>query len=218
LYNIGSGEGANRRAEIRQNLSNIKARLAANRALLDKLEAKVKSSDQNNSVQAKTIAQLKQRIEQQDAKIAQLEQDLNTAREQITELTNQVAEGKEAIAAETVAKEEAQAQATAAEDAANIVYYAIGTNKELKQNGLLEKKFLGQTKVLKGDFNENYFTRADKRNISSIPTNSKKVKIWSNMPEDSYQIVENEEGLKTIQITNPKAFWSLTSYLVVQVN
>lgn len=218
LYNMGSGEGANRRAEIRQNLSNIKARLAANRALLDKLEAKVKSSDQNNSVQAKTIAQLKQRIEQQDAKIAQLEQDLNTAREQITELTNQVAEGKEAIAAETVAKEEAQAQATAAEDAANIVYYAIGTNKELKQNGLLEKKFLGQTKVLKGDFNENYFTRADKRNISSIPTNSKKVKIWSNMPEDSYQIVENEEGLKTIQITNPKAFWSLTSYLVVQVN
>ncbi len=218
LYNMGSGEGADRRAEIRRNLSNIKARLAANRALLDKLEAKVKSGDEANSVQAKTIAQLKQRIDQQDAKIAQLENDLSSAREQISDLTNQVAEGKEAIAAETVAKEEAQAQATAAEDAANTVYYAIGTNKELKQNGLLEKKFLGQTKVLKGDFNENYFTRADKRNLSSIPTNSKKVKIWSNMPEDSYQIVENEEGLKTIQITNAKAFWSLTPYLVIQVN
>lgn len=218
LYNLGGGENVDRRAEIRENLTNIKARLAANKALLEKLEGQVKASGQQNSVQAKTISQLKARLEQQDAKIAQLEDDLANAREQIADLNNQVAEGKEAVAAETAAKEQAQAEATAAENQANTVYFAIGTNKELKQNGLLEKKFLGATKVLKGDFNENYFTRADKRNLTSIPTNSKKVKIWSNMPTDSYQIVEGADGLKTIQITNPKAFWSLTPYLVIQVN
>ena len=82
----------------------------------------------------------------------------------------------------------------------------------------MEKKFLGATKVLRGDFNENYFTKADKRNLAEIPTGSKKVKIWTNMPEGSYTIVENPDKTKTIKITNPTEFWSLTPYLIIQVD
>lgn len=218
LYNMGTGENVDRRAEIRQNLANIKARLAANRALLDEMESKVKAGQGQNSVLTKTIAQLKERIEQQDAKIAQLEEELANAKTQIEDLTNQVAETQEQVKTETQAKEAAQAQTEAVENAANTVYYAIGTNKELKNNGLLEKKFLGQTKVLKGEFNESYFTKADKRSLSMIPTGSKKVKIWTNMPENSYQIIDNADKTKTIQITNPKEFWSMTPFLVIQVD
>ena len=218
LYNMGNGEGVDRRAEIRQNLANIKARLAANKALLDKMEAQVKASGKENSVMQKTISQLKDRIASQDEKIAKLESELTAAKGQIEQLNTQVAEGQEQVKAETAAKEAAQAATVAAENAANTVYYAIGTNKELKKNGLLEKKFLGQTKVLKGDFNESYFTKADKRSLSVIPTGSKKVKIWTNMPEDSYKIVENADQTKTIQITNPTAFWSMSPYLLIQVD
>lgn len=218
LYNMGSGESVDRRAEVRQNLANIKARLAANRALLDKMEAQVKASGKENGVLAKTISQLKDRIAKQDEKIAQLESELSAAKGQIDQLNTQVAETQEQVKTETAAKEAAQAETVAAENAANTVYYAIGTNKELKKNGLLEKKFLGQTKVLKGDFNESYFTKADKRSLSVIPTGSKKVKIWTNMPSDSYTIVENADKTKTIQITNPKAFWSMSPYLVIQVD
>lgn len=218
LYSMGSGENVDRRAEIRQNLANIKARLAANKALLDKMEGQLKASGNENSVLSKTISQLKGRIAKQDERIAQLENDLTAAKGQIEQLNTQVAEGQEQVKAETAAKEEAQAQTVAAENAANTVYYAIGTNKELKKNGLLEKKFLGQTKVMKGDFNESYFTKADARSLSVIPTGSKKVKIWTNMPESSYTIVENSDKTKTIQITNPKEFWSITPYLIIQVD
>lgn len=218
LYNMGAGESIDRRAEIRQNLANIKARLAANKELLDNMEAKLKESGNQNSVLTKTIAQLKDRMAKQDEKIAQLENDLSNARQEIETLNTQVAEGKENLAAETAAKEKAQEEVVAAENAANTVYYAIGTNKELKKNGLLEKKFLGQTKVLKGEFNESYFTKADKRSLSVIPTGSKKVKIWTNMPEDSYTITENADKTKTIEITNPKEFWSMTPFLVIQVD
>lgn len=218
LYSMGSGENVDRRAEIRQNLANIKARLASNKALLEKMEKQLKDSGSQNSVLQKTISQLKTRIETQDQKIAQLESDLTKAKGQIEELNTQVAESQEQVKAETEAKEAAQAETVAAENAANTVYYAIGTNKELKKQGLLEKKFLGQTKVLKGDFNESYFTKADKRSLSVIPTGSKKVKIWTNMPEGSYNIVENADKTKTIQITNPKDFWSMTPYLVIQVD
>ena len=153
LHNLGTGENVDRRAEIRANLANIRARLNANRQLLSQMESKLKQSNNQNSVLTKTIEQLKAHIEQQDSKIAQLESDLSNAKGQIEQLNTQVAEGQEQLKAETAAKEEAQQETVAAENEANKVYYAIGTNKELKNNGLLEKKFLGATKVLKGEFN-----------------------------------------------------------------
>ncbi len=218
LYNMGAGDSADRRAEIRQNLATIKARLAANKQLLASMEAKLQASGNQNSVLTKTIQQLKDHIAQQDQKISQLENDLTQARGEIANLNTQVAEGQEQVKAETAAKEEAQAQATAAENEANRIYYAIGTNKDLKSKGLLEKKFLGATKVLKGEFDTSYFKAGDMRNLTSIPTNAKKVKIWTNMPEGSYQITGEKDGPKTIQITDPAKFWSLTHYLVVQID
>lgn len=218
LYNMGNGENVDRREEIRNNLSAIKKRLAANKQLLAQLEAKIKAEGNENSVQAKTIAQLRQHIEQQDQKIAQLENDLTQARGQIEQLNTQVAETQEQVRIETAAKEEAQAETVKVENEKNTVYYVIGTNKDLKQKGLLEKKFLGATKVLRGDFDPSYFKKADLRTLKSIPTGSKKVKIWTNMPEGSYQIVGEKDGPKTIEITNPEKFWSLASHLVIQID
>lgn len=218
LYNLNGSEKADRREEIRQNLANIKARLNANRELLASMEAKLKASNSQNAVLTKTIEQLKAHIAQQDEKIAQLQADLTSARSTIDTLNVQVAQGREQVKAETEAKEEAQAQAVAAENEANKVFYAIGSNAELKKNGLLEKKFLGATKIMKGDYNLNYFTTADKRTLSVIPTNAKKVKIWSNMPADSYEIADAANGTQVIRITNPSKFWSLTPYLIIQTN
>lgn len=218
LYNLGNGENPNRREEIKQNLANIKARLNANKSLLNQMEQKLKDSNNQNAVLTKTISQLKAHIEQQDQKIAKLESDLTAAKGQISELNTQVATAQEQVKTESAAKEQAQQETVAAENELNKVYYAIGTNKELKKNGLLEKKFLGSTKVLKGDYNLSYFTAADKRTLSTIPTNSKKLKVWTNMPAGSYQIVENADGTKTLKITNAAKFWSLTPYLILQVD
>ena len=219
LYNNGNGDNVDRRAEIRENLANIKARLNANRKLLDQLEQKAKDSGKENSVLQKTIAQLKDRIASQDQKIAELTSQLNEAQAKISDLNSQVEAGNEALAAANEATDEARAQTVAADNEANKVYYAIGSNKELKQNGLLEKKFLGATKVMQGnDINTAYFTTADKRNLQQIPTNGRKIKVWSNMPEGSYQIVGGKDENKTLRITNPTQFWSRTPYLIIQVD
>ena len=224
LYSQG-GDNVDRRSEIRNNLANIKARLNANRALLNDMEAKLKNSNNQNAILTKTISQLKAHIEQQEAKINQLEADLNKTKEElvaahseISNLNTQVAETQEQVKVETAAKEKAQQETVEAENEANKVYYCIGTNKELKQNGFLEKKFLGATKELHGQFNANYLTTADKRSLSVIPTGGKKVKIWSNMPAGSYTIVDNADGTKSVRITNPSQFWSRTPYLIIQIN
>ena len=221
LYNMGSGDNVDRRAEIRQNLANIKARLEANRQLLADMEKKVANSSSENKVLNKTITQLKNHIAQQDEKIAQMQKDLDNYKGQVAELNTQVEQGKQDLAAANEATEVARQETAAAEEEANVantVYYAIGTNKELKNNGLLEKKFLGSTKVLQGSINTSYLTKADKRQLTSIPTNGKKVKIWSNMPVSSYRIVGEKDGPKTIQITDPSSFWSRSNILVVQID
>lgn len=217
LYNTGGGEGIDRREEIRKNLASIRARLAANKQLLEELQAKANASGQQNAVLNKTITQLKARLAEQDNKIAQLTADLEKAQTQISDLNTQVAEGEKKLDAANAATEEAKAETVAAENEANKVYYAIGTNKELKKQGLLEKKFLGTTKVLQGDFNQNYFTVGDKRTLTSIPTGAKKAEIKTNMPAGSYSIVGGKDEPKTIKITDPAKFWSLSPYLVIEV-
>lgn len=217
LYNTGGGEGIDRREEIRKNLSSIRARLAANKKLLDDLQAKAAASGKENTILNRTIETLKQRLAEQDQKISQLTAELEKAQGQISELNTKVAEGEQKLEEANTATEVAKAETVAAENEANKVYYAIGTNKELKQQGLLEKKFLGSTKVLQGDFNQSYFTAADKRTLSSIPTGAKKAEIKTNMPSDSYEIVGEKDGPKTIKITNPSKFWSLSPYLVIEV-
>ena len=219
LYSMGNGsEKFDRRAEVRQNLQGIKDRLQKNRDLLSQMQAKLDATGGENTVLKKTVADLQARIERQEAKIADLTTQLEAANTEIQQLNEQVTKGQEDLQAETSAREQAQAEATEAENAANRVYYAIGTNKELKQNGLLEKKFLGATKVLKGEFNENYFTVSDKRNLSVINTGGKKVKIWSNMPKDSYEIIDNANGTQSVKILNPQDFWQLTPFLIIQID
>lgn len=219
LHNLDKGgEGVDLRAEVRQNLTNIRERLQQNRDMLAKMQAKIDNATGNTSVLKKTISELQARIDDQEKKINDLNTQLEDANAQIADLNTQVEQGKEDLRAETAAREKAEAEATAAEAAANRVYYAIGTNKELKQNGLLEKKFLGATKVLQGDFNENYFTSADKRNLTIINTGGKKVKIWSNIPKSSYEILDNANGTQSVKILNSSEFWSRSPYLIIQIN
>lgn len=219
LYNMDKGgEKFDRRAEVRQNLESLKERLQKNRELLTQLQAKLDKSSGENSVLKKTITDLQARIDSQEEKISDLNIRLDAANAEILQLNEQVIKGNADLQAETAAKEQAQAEATAAENLANRVYYAIGTNKELKQNGLLEKKFLGATKVLQGDFNENYFTAGDKRTLNVINTGGKKVKIWGNVPKDSYEILDNANGTQSVKILNSKAFWERSPYLIIQID
>ncbi len=217
LYNMGQGDNVDRRAEIRQNLATIRARLNSNRQLLEDLQKKVNASDSKNTVLLKTIDELKARIDQQETKIAELNSQLEQAQAQISDLNEQVAQGEENLKAETEAKEAALAEAKAAEDAANTVYYAIGTNKELKEYGLLQKKFLGKTKVLEGDFSNKYFTKGDRRTLTEIPTHSTKASLKTSQPKDTYEFVDAPNGTKTLKITNPTRFWQVSPYLIIEI-
>ena len=70
---------------------------------------------------------------------------------------------------------------------------------------------------MQGDYEMSYFTKADKRTLSSIPFNSKNGKVLTNQPADSYRI-EVRNGQKVLVITNPSRFWNAGNFVVIEIN
>ena len=117
----------------------------------------------------------------------------------------------------TEQKDKAEQQSVDLANELNTCYYAVGSKKELKENGIIETGFLRKTKIMEGDFDRNFFTTADKRTLTTIPLHSNKAKVLTNQPESSY-VIEDQGGQKVIRVTNPDSFWSLSNYLVVQID
>lgn len=217
-------ESASRKEQIKNDMIVIQQALQERRQRLEELEKKLQSTSGENSTLKKTIQTLKTQIAEQQTEIATLTNQLASANIRIKELDSTIAglnttvdSLNTSVSAADAERARAEAEALAAENELNECFYAIGTNKELKAKKILEKKFLGKTKVMKGDFDESYFTAGDKRTLTIIPTHSKKAKIMTGQPKDSYQIVDQGDQ-KVIKITNPAKFWQLSNFLVIQVD
>ena len=103
--------------------------------------------------------------------------------------------------------------------ALNSGYYIVGTRKELKEKALLEGSgFLKLKKTQNVDtLDEGIFTKVDINAIKSIPLYAKKVKVHSDHPSDSY-VINTEDGKITfLEITNPKEFWKISKYVLIEI-
>lgn len=214
--NVGA-ESQSRKDQIRNDIVAIQQALKERRERLDDLEQKLKSSQSYSSTLKKTVDNLKAEIASQETTISTLRNDLAAAKIQIADLGTKVDSLSTTVATVTEEKEKAQEESANLTNELNSCYYAIGTKGELKDARIIETGFLRKTKLLQADFQQSYFTQSDKRTLTTIPTHSKKAKILTNMPADSYTI-EDYDGLKTIKVTNPEKFWSLSNYLVIQVD
>ncbi len=226
-----SSETADRKAQLRNDMMLIIQSIEQKKARLSELEKKLKQSTSYSESMQRTITGLKAQLEAQQAIINQLKAELKAAHIEISNLNTRVdslntvnADQKrvnEAITQEnaiiTQEKQEAQEQATKATNELNTCYYAVGTKKQLKDNKIIETGFLRKTKIMEGDFEKSYFTKADKRALSKVNLRSKKAELMSKHPADSYTIEDGPDG-KVLHITNPTKFWELSNFLVVKID
>ena len=123
---------------------------------------------------------------------------------------------KDTTPAQVVAvfENEAKAKTVAEQDKAiNTAWFVFGTKSELKA-----QKILQSGDVLKNaDFNKDYFTEVDIRKMKDIKLYSKRADLLTTHPADSYVLEKDDKGQLTLKITNPKEFWSVSRYLVIQV-
>lgn len=219
-----STESNERKEQIKNDMIAIQQALQERRQRLEQLEAKLATLGGENKELLRTIDNLKAQIADQQTEIATLTNQLASANIQIKQLGTQVTNLNSTvdslntgIAAEQAARQQVQEQNARLDAEANACYYVIGTDKELKAHGIISKKFLGKTKVMKGDPDLAYFTTGDVRTLTVIPTHSTKAKVMSGQPSDSYTIVD-QNGQKVIKITNPTRFWQMSRYLVIKAD
>ncbi len=213
-----TSESPSRRNQLRTDMAALQEALKQRRERLEELEKHLGELSGQNSTMLTTIANLKAQIAEQQTEITTLNNQLAEAGMKITELGTQIDSLTNAVAEVTESRDQAEMAATEISNELNTCYFVIGTQKELKANKIIESGFLRKTKILPEDFNKSYFTKADKRTLTEIPTHATKAEVMTNQPSDSYTIVTDASGQKLIRIQNPSKFWSVSNFLVIKTN
>ena len=209
---------ASQKQLIIEDIATLHELIRKNKELTASLQQKLKNSNIKNAQLEKTIAgfelmvsNLEAQVREKDVVIADLTNDVKKLNVNITELNQKI---------EAVEKESQQKTMTiqSQTNELNTAFYAFGTTKELKDNGIIEKSGgvigIGKTPVIKKDFNRDYFTEIDIRDFDYLRLMAKKAKLITVHPEGSYHFT-GEKTADTLFIDNPTEFWKVSKYLVV---
>ena len=178
-----------------------------NKQRIASLKSKLAASNKSNEDLEKFINRLTSEIEEKDVQINMLKSELERLNIEMASLNLNYQEANQEIGVKT--------------EKLNTAFYAFGTSKELIKNGVLTKEGgfigIGKSQKVKEDFNKNYFTKVDITTTSEIVLGSKKAKLVTSHPADSYKIEGAEGRAEKIVITNAENFWSVSKYLVIVV-
>jgi len=211
-------EGAtNIRKAVLQDITAINELLDENKQKLKKLSEQLGARNQKLASLQRLVANLRTQNEDKDEEIATLKQELEALNFKMDQLNNRVG----ALQEENMAQQNTIEQQKAS---LNAVYYLVGTDDELEEKGVINKKGgfigIGKTKTLAGDLSKEAFTKAHKKKLQQVKLNldNDKAVLISEHPERSYQWNKTDDGhIQSLQITDKQAFWKVSPFLVIQV-
>lgn len=214
----GSVERASTAQKIREDMRFISEKLKSNRERIAELEKQLDNSKYATSQLKKAIANLKEELAIKTRQIETLQTELASKNIRIAELDDAVAGLIQNVADLTAENKVKDAMMATQDKALNAAWFVFGTISELKDQKIVSKKFLQKTKVLENkDFNKDYFTQIDIRTDKEIKLYAKEGKLLTAHPEGSYGWTKDDKGQLTLVITNPNKFWSVSRYLVIEV-
>ena len=206
------GEGANKTAQIKENIKFIANTMARNRELMKRLQQQLRESRFNGDELRKTISNLTQQLDDKAQELQRLKAELDAKDIHIAELDEKIDNLNDNVEnLQTDAQQKAQTISNQ-DKQLNTAWFVFGTNKELKEQHIMENG-----KVLQSNFNKNYFAKIDIRIDKEIKFYSKSARILTMHPSGSYTLTPDVNKQYVLRITNPQLFWSTSKYLVVLV-
>lgn len=207
-----SGENANQKQQIMENIQFISNTMQRNRELINKLRGQLRESSLKGDELQKTLDNLMTQLDDKEKQLKELRAELDAKNihiaqldETITTLSDDVKDLKQESSqkSETISSQDKEL---------HTAWFVYGTKNELKEQGILK-----DGKVLQGQFNKNYFTKIDIRVQKEIKLYSRSAKLLTSHPSSAYTLQQNADKQYVLRITNPEQFWSTSKYLVVQV-
>lgn len=208
------------KGKILADIAFIEELLDENQELITSLQQKFTNSSQQTGKLESMVEELEKQSKELEQKLEQKESEANGLSQQVDEQSESISQLKTRLN-EIEELSALQADSLKRQDVAlNTAYYKRGTAGDLKDEGIVEREGgilgIGSTVVMRDDFDRESFTTVDIREFNSLPLNVRKVDIVSVHPEDSYHIT-GTNGKGTLEIDDPREFWSASKYLVLVV-
>lgn len=207
-----NGEGVSEAESIRENMQFIQNQMQQNRELISKLRNQLRQSSVRADQLRRTLENLTQQLEEKDNQLRQLQAELEAKDVQIGELNQQVTTLSGNVSDLKEESSQKSQTITSQDKQLNTAWFVYGTKKELKTQHIIE-----DGKVLRSNFNRDYFTKIDIRIDKEIRLYSRSAKILTAHPQSSYTLLQDANKQYILRITNPQLFWSTSKYLVVLV-
>ena len=192
-------------SELIENLKNIADLMAKNDAKIARLNKELKGANFEIGEFEKMIISLSEDVAFKNNEIYNLHQELENIDGAYGELIDALQE-KDAL----IDEQEKQLLQ---------VCYAIGSAKELKNNGVITKEGgllgIGRINKLTADFNHEYFSEVSLNEVKEIVLGGKSAEILTSHPTDTYEISGSDGSAEKLVITDAEKFWSASKYLVV---
>ncbi|WP_421763233.1 hypothetical protein [Ekhidna sp.] len=193
--------------ETNETVSRLVAKLDNANINLNSFKNRVNQLARELDDRKKSIALLREELQEKEVEIAELSTDIKSLEYQVD------------IQEETIDTQ--MTKITMQQDQMSKAFFAIGTEKSLLEDGLVNKEggflWFGKTNELDPDAAREKFSEIDIRTTNRLIVDAEKVDLITEHPSDSYEIVKDGEVIKYIDIKNPEKFWEISRYLVVAV-
>ena len=205
----------NVKSQINAQIKDIENLMAANKQKIASLQAKINTDTKEGTRLQELVSRQEERIAAQESQIAQLLTELENNKVLIKKLNQDVSD----LTASNEQKEQYIKQQTAE---ANRAYYVVGSYDELNEAGIVSKAGgfigIGRRQGTNSEMPLDRFTQIDRTKVTTIPINMRKALVVSKHPENSYELVMDENDTKMVsylRIPNPAKFWEQTRFLVI---
>lgn len=211
-----------KKERIQENVNRLKELMASNRDYLGQMQETLDANQHISANLMGVVESMQEKVMMNNLRLARHNNDLETLGDDFKDMFEEYIQAEYArmVLEESMNKMEGnigkmENQMRELKNYLNTAYYAIGTRRELIENGVLEKGGLLKSKEINEDLDKMAFRAIDVRKIKSIALNASKVKLVTEHPTESYELIADESGNYTIEITLPESFWSLSKYLIV---
>lgn len=230
------GDGSQEKL-LKRTASDINRFFSQSQALLDSVEREIQASILPQSSMLPILETVREYLTHQEKLFVEVYGSLASIRSQVDQLKKSIAKKAAASGRKSsplvppndgqernsdVKNLDNERSTESKEKESRKIFYMIGSRKDLERAKVIKKTggFLGMggTLQLSDKFEELFFQTGDYEIITEISLgNTQKCNFISTHPGGSYLIVKTP-GEWYLKITNPRKFWSINRFLVVEVD
>ena len=212
----GKVEAAGAQKDILNRLTQLRTRLAARQKQVTAALDTLKSLRADSSATATLLFDLNTRLATREREIAAFQEEVKALKSQ-----NQVLVSEKAVLSDTV---------KAMDVRENRVYFVVAPRRQLLADGLVTEEGgsrgflivkLGKTLVPSRTLDDAKFTRADRREVLTIPLprSDRPYKVVSRHDVGLLEVAKKEKDGSfrgdAIRVTDPAKFWATSRYLII---